>query len=77
MKKELSPNAVVKTYKKHGIKITIMEAEHILSFMDNMIQAVKKRFMENHPDEGRTQKPPLLHGNARWQNSIDLHRTLK
>lgn len=49
MKKELSPNEVVKIYKKHGIKITIKEAEHILAFMDNMIQAVKKRLIENSP----------------------------
>jgi hypothetical protein len=30
MKKELSPHEVVKIYKKHGIKITVKEAEHIL-----------------------------------------------
>ncbi len=49
MKNELSPNEVVKIYKMHGIKISINEAEHILSFMDSMIQAIKKRFMENSP----------------------------
>ncbi len=49
IKNEISPNDVVKIYKKHGIKITVKEAEHILSFMDGMIQAVKKRFMENSP----------------------------
>jgi hypothetical protein len=49
MKNEISPNEVVKIYKKHGIKITIKEAEHILSFMDNMIQAVKKRLIEKSP----------------------------
>jgi hypothetical protein len=49
MKNEISPNEVVKIYKMHGLKITVKEAEHILSFMDSMIQAVKKRFMENSP----------------------------
>ncbi len=49
MKNEISPNDVVKIYKKHGVKINIKEAEHILSIMDSMIQTVKKRFMENSP----------------------------
>jgi hypothetical protein len=33
----------------HGMKINVKEAEHLLSFMDSMIQAVKKRFIENSP----------------------------
>ena len=49
MKNEISPNEVVKIYKMHGLKITVKEAEHILSFMDSMIQAVKKKIMENSP----------------------------
>jgi hypothetical protein len=49
MKNEISPNEVVKIYKMHGLKITVKEAEYILSFIDSMIQAVKKRFIENLP----------------------------
>jgi ribosomal protein L17 len=49
MKNKISSNEIVKIYKMHGIKITVKEAKHISSLMDSMIQAVKKRFIENSP----------------------------
>ena len=48
MKNEISPGRVVKIYKMYGIKITLKEAEHILSFMDSMIQALKERIFGKH-----------------------------